>query len=521
MRRRQLPIGIQDFRTIREQDCYYVDKTPLIHRLVSEGRYYFLSRPRRFGKSLLVDTLQELFEGNEALFRGLDIHGRWDWSDRHPVVRLSFDGKYDEPGDLERSILNQLALIKHDAGLEPAPSAGAGPERLRTLLHHLHRAAGRRVVVLVDEYDKPILDVLEHQALAKANRDHLRGFYGIIKGSARDVRFVLVTGVSMFSKGSLFSGLNNLKDISLDPRYATLCGYTDGDLDRVFAPELPGLDRDEIRRWYNGYSWRGAEKVYNPFDILLLFDGREFRPWWFETGSPTFLYRMLVEQRVNPMTLENRVTDAGLVSRFDVEDIGIDALLFQTGYLTIVEEAWDGVETLYTLDYPNFEVCRSLSHGLLEYVTRRGREAADRGKELADLLSANDFAGFAERLQGYLSGIPHQWYDRSEVERYEAHYASMLYLGFRAIGVDLRVEDASSHGRSDMVVFHGGQVFVLEFKMAEEDGETAAVMERAMVQMRERGYGEKYRDRGEPIHLVGMVFGRKERNLLGLRDERA
>ena len=264
-----------------------------------------------------------------------------------------------------------------------------------------------------------------------------------------------------------------------------------------------------------------AEKVYNPFDILLLFDGREFRPWWFETGSPTFLYRMLVEQRVNPMTLENRVTDAGLVSRFDVEDIGIDALLFQTGYLTIVEEAWDGVETLYTLDYPNFEVCRSLNHGLLEYVTRRGREAVTRGKELAGLLSANDFAGFAERLQEYLSGIPHQWYDRSEVERYEAHYAGMLYLGFRAVGVDLRVEDASSHGRLDMVVFHGSQVFVLEFKMAEGDGETAGVMERAMARMRERGYGEKYRDRGEPIHLVGMVFGRKERNLLGLRDERA
>ncbi len=521
MNRRQLPIGIQDFRTIREQDCYYIDKTPLIRRLVSEGRYYFLSRPRRFGKSLLLDTLKSLFEGHETLFRGLDIYEHWDWSDHYPVVRLSFDGKYNEPGDVERSILNQLVWIEEEAQLDPSPLIQTGPERLQDILRRLHRATGRQVVVLVDEYDKPILDVLEDPGLAKVNRDYLRGFYGIIKGSAEHVRFVLITGVSMFSKVSLFSGLNNLKDISLDPRYATICGYTDRDLNQVFDPELPGLDRDAIQRWYNGYHWRGGEKVYNPFDILLLFDSRQFRPYWFETGSPTFLYRILVEKRINPMTLENCVTEAGLVSKFDVEDIGVEALLFQTGYLTIVDEVWNEVEMLYTLDYPNFEVCRSLNHGLLEYVTRRGREATNQGKELANLLSANDFVGFGEQLQAYLSGIPHQWYDRSEVEHYEAHYASMLYLGFRSIGLDLRVEDATSHGRSDMVVFHGGQVFVLEFKMANRSDEhnTDTVMDRAMTQLRNRGYGEKYRDRGEPIHLVGMVFGRKERNLLGIRAE--
>ena len=256
-----------------------------------------------------------------------------------------------------------MAIIEHGAGLEPAPAAGTGPERLRNLLYRLHHATGRPAVVLVDEYDKPILDALETPDLAKANRDYLRGFYGIIKDSARHVRFVLVTGVSMFSKVSLFSGLNNLEDISLDPRYATICGYTDGDLDRVFGPELPGLDRDEIRRWYNGYHWLGEEKVYNPFDLLLLFRRRRFSPYWFETGSPTFLYRMLVEKKVNPMTLENRVTDAGLVSDFDVDDIGIDALLFQTGYLTIAGETWDGVETLYTLDYPNFEGAPQLEPG--------------------------------------------------------------------------------------------------------------------------------------------------------------
>ena len=248
-----------------------------------------------------MDTLRSLFEGSEELFRGLDIHEHWDWSVKYPVVRLSFDGKYNEPEDVERSVLNQLALIEHGAGLDPVPIVDGGPERLQHLLYHLHHATGQQVVLLVDEYDKPILDILENPDLAKANRDYLRGFYGIIKGSAEHVRFCLVTGVIMFSKVNLFSGLNNLEDISLDPRYATLCGYTDADLDTVFAPELPGLDREAVRRWYNGYHWRGKEKVYNPFDVLLLFRNREFRPWWFETGSPDFLFRLLMDKEVSPM----------------------------------------------------------------------------------------------------------------------------------------------------------------------------------------------------------------------------
>ena len=269
----RLPIGIQDFRTVRETDCYYVDKTPLVRRLVDGGRHYFLSRPRRFGKSLLLDTLRSLFGCREALFLGLDIHGHWDWSAPHPVVRLSFGGKYNDPGDLERSILTQLDVIERNAGLSGA-SRRAGPERLLDLLDRLHHASGRQVAVLVDEYDKPILDALHDPALATANRDYLRGFYGIVKDCAEHVRFTFVTGVSMFSKASLFSGLNNLRDISLDPRYATICGYTEGDLDRVFAPELGGLDRDEIRAWYNGYHWLGGERVYNPYDVLLLLDRR-------------------------------------------------------------------------------------------------------------------------------------------------------------------------------------------------------------------------------------------------------
>lgn len=513
MTRRQLPTGIQDFRTIREQDCYYVDKTPHIRRLVEKGRYWFLSRPRRFGKSLLIDTLQELFEGNEALFSGLDIHGHWDWSVKHPVVRLSFDGKYDEPGDLAGSITSQLAIIERNAGLDPAEPPHSGPERLRDLLDRLHHATGKRVVVLVDEYDKPILDVIDRPELAAANRDYLRGFYGIIKGSARDVRFVFVTGVSMFSRVSLFSGLNNLRNISLDPNYASICGYTDADLDEVFAPELRGLDRDRIREWYNGYHWLGDERLYNPFDLLLLFETRNFKAHWFETGSPTFLFRMMVDRQVSPLELENRVSDEELVSTFDVGNIAVDALLFQTGYLTIVDAERDGPQTFYTLDYPNFEVRYSLNHGLLGFLGQPGKEVSDQGKELSRLLAANDFEGFADRLRSFLAGIPYQWQGSNSPARYEAWYAGMLYACFRTIGLDLRVKDASGRGRADMVVLHDSQVFVFEFRMADGEGDGDSVARQAIGQMQEKGYAEKYRDRGEPIHLVGVAFSREDRNL--------
>ena len=521
MSRRLLPIGIQSFRTIREEGFYYVDKTALVHQLVSQGRHYFLSRPRRFGKSLLLDTLRELFAGSEPLFRGLRIHDRWDWSRAHPVVRLSFDGNYSEPGALESHTINQLAWIAEEAGIAPSPMAQAGPERFQDLLARLHRHTGEQAVVLVDEYDKPILDALGDPELAKANRDWLRGLYGITKGSAEHVRFTFVTGISMFSKVSLFSGLNNLRNISLDPRYATLCGYTDGDLDETFGPELPGLDRDEIRAWYNGYHWLGSEKVYNPFDILLLFDSREFRPHWYETGTPTFLFETMVEQSASPLDLEGRPISEGRLTQFDVGEINPRALLFQTGYLTIAGEERRGASTFYTLESPNLEVRASFSEGLLAHLGGDEAEASEYGNALLERLGANDFDGFAEQLRACLAGLPHQWRDSGQLGRYESHYAAMLYLTFRAVGADVRPEESSLRGRADMVLLHGGQVFVLEFKMAKDGQGAEQAMDEAMGQMRERGYADKHRDRGGPIHLVGIVFGRERRNLLGVRTEPA
>ncbi len=518
MPRRQLPIGYQAFRRLRERNCYYVDKTPLLRQMIDQGDYYFLSRPRRFGKSLLLDTLRELFEGNEELFRGLDIHDHWDWNPekKHPVARVSFDGKHTEPGDLESSVLNQLHIIERNAGLTSSRELANGPERLRLLLHNLHHATGQQVVVLVDEYDKPILDVLEDPEMAKANRDYLRGFYGIIKGSAEHIRFVFITGISMFSNVNLFSGLNNLKNISLDSRYSTICGYTDNDLDTVFAPELPGLDRDEIKRWYNGYSWLGEEKVYNPYDVLLLFDGREFEPYWFRTGTPTFLYKELVRNKISPIELENRTADRELVSTFDIQSYNIDALLFQTGYLTITGKEQSEYLTEYRLDYPNHEVKLSLNQGLLRYMTGIDR-ITKQGEQLVQFLAAQDFDGFAKTFQAYLAGIPHPWHDHAGLSHYESWYASLLYMNFRSIGVDLRVEEVTSRGRSDLVLIHAGQVFVMEFKVVEDESDKETALERAMVQIQEKGYSEKYSNQGQPIYHIALVFGREKRNLLGIR----
>lgn len=519
MKRLLLPIGIQSFRKLREDDCYYVDKTALIQKLVNQGSFYFLSRPRRFGKSLLLDTLHELFEGSEPLFQNLAIHDHWDWDSSHPVVHLSFGGKFNEPGDLETDIKEQLATIERTLGLEPKSVDNSASGRLRDLLVALHHCTGKTVVVLVDEYDKPILDVLDDPELAQANRDLLRGFYGVIKDSAREIRFVFVTGITMFSKVSLFSGLNNLDDISMDPQFATLCGYTDEELDKVFNPELEGLDREEIREWYNGYNFRGNEKVYNPFDVLLLFRKRSFRPWWFETGSPSFLFQTMMTKGVSPLDLENLLAAENLVSTFDIDDISAEALLFQTGYLTLTGEELVNGRSHFRLGYPNREVRHSLNDGLLQHITNRSSEAAEQGSELSRLLVANDFSDLEAHLRAFFAGIPYQWQGNPEFARYEAWYAGILYSCFETIGVDVRVEESSSQGRSDMVIHHGSQVFVLEFKMAKEDEETDTALTRALTQIRDRGYGEKYRDRGEPIHLLGLVFSRRERNLIGIRAE--
>ena len=509
MTKLKLPIGIQTLEKIREERCYFVDKTPYLRRLVDEGTHYFLSRPRRFGKSLLLDTLKELFEGNEPLFEGLDIHGHWDWSVRHPVVRLDFgSGDFKEPGYLHKEVMAQLAVIEDETAV--VGRFDTAPARLRHLLKALHRQSGRRAVVLVDEYDKPILEALDVPEAARANRDYLRGLYSTIKSSDAHIKFTLLTGVSKFSKVSLFSGLNNLIDLTLDADYSAICGYTDADLDTVFAPELPGLDREAIRDWYNGYTWRGEESVYNPFDILLLFRNRAFDAYWFETGTPLFLIETLIRRGVGSAELDGMLGTSELLSAFDVDEMATEALLFQTGYLTIRSVEDMGGSPLYRLGYPNREVRQSLHQSLLRAMTPDDSRHLAHGVRLRQRLAANDFDELETLFRAFFSSIPYEWHTRNDIARYEGYYASVFYSHFAAAGLDVTVEDSSSHGRVDMTVRFNGHVYLFEFKVVELAPEGAA-----MEQLRERRYAEKYRYLGEPIHLIAVEFSRETRNLAG------
>ena len=510
--RKKLPIGIQTFREVREDNCYYVDKTGVALDLIDSGKYYFLSRPRRFGKSLFLDTLKELFEGSRALFDGLAAESRWDWETRHPVIRISFGaGVVDSRAKLEDSLDGQFLRHELAAGLQQ--QSLSLNRRFVNLIAHLHAQSGQRVVVLVDEYDKPILDCIHRSEVALEVREGLKDIYSVIKDSDAHIRFAMLTGVSKFSKVSLFSGLNNLKDITLDARYSDLCGYTDADVDTVFAAELPGLDREKIRQWYNGYNWLGTS-VYNPFDLLLLFDSHEFRPYWFETGTPTFLIKLLTQRQVFTPDLSRIVAPEALLSTFDVDDIPVEALLFQTGYLT-VDSVWTipGRREL-TLKYPNLEVQASLNDSLLQSLTGGAVVPGPQISRLYKLLLAQDFAGLKGLFHAFYASIANDWYRKNQLANFEGYYASIFYSYFAALGFEIRLEDPSNVGRVDMTVLFNEQVFLFEFKVVELNPEGSALQ-----QIKDMHYADKYQARGQPIHLVGVEFSKASRNIVGFEVE--
>ena len=509
---KKLPIGIQTLSKIRQGNYYYIDKTSLALSLIENGTHYFLSRPRRFGKSLFLDTLKELFEGNESLFEGLAVHQQWDWSVKYPVFRFSFGRKnYNNQQSLKESLNQQLTRLEQS--FDVARQFDDADSRFADLIDNVTAKTQLPVVILIDEYDKPILDAISTPDLAQENRDFLRGFYATIKDYDAKIKFSLLTGVSKFSKVSLFSGLNNLYDITLDPRYSTLCGYTDNDIDTVFAAELAGLDRKEIRHWYNGYNWLG-EGVYNPFDILQLFKTRTFKNYWFETGTPTFLVDLLMKRQVPTLQLNNMFSSSAMLSSFDVDDITTEALLFQTGYLTIKEEENLGGQLFYTLGYPNREVYQSLNENLLSSLVKDKSKQAIQSGQLYRLLMVNDFDGLKELFQRFFSSIPYNWYTNNDIQRYEGYYASVFYSYFASLGLDVTVEDATNLGRIDMTLRFNDQVYIFEFKVVE-----LAPEGKALQQIIDQGYADKFKALGQAIHLIGVEFSKESRNVVGFEVE--
>ena len=511
--KKKLPIGIQTFREIREGSYYYVDKTRLAIKLIEGGKYYFLSRPRRFGKSLLIDTLAELFSSNQELFSGLYAENNWDWTRKSPVIRFSFGGgNVHSQAELDAKIQEQLSINQQVLGLTCTQLNVAAC--LAELIRKTYAATGERVVVLVDEYDKPILDNLEQPETAKIMREGLRNLYSVIKDMDAHIRFAMLTGVSKFSKVSLFSGLNNLNDITVDSRYSSICGYTDADIDTIFERELEDLDRQKIREWYNGYNWAG-EAVYNPFDILLLFEKRNFLPYWFETGTPTFLINLLSQRGFFTPDLAQQQTSMDLLSAFDVDHINSDALLFQTGYLTFskIEEIVTGF-WVYTLGYPNKEVETSLNSALLSGYGADGQKAFNNRLRLLKLLQAVDCEGLKELFNAFFSSIPHDWYRNNPIAQYEGYYASIFYSHFAALGLPIILEDTTNHGRIDMSVCFNGHIYLFEFKVVEQVPEG-----KALQQLKDKAYADKYRDKGETIHLIGVEFSKEQRCVVGFEFE--
>ena len=509
---KKLPIGIQTFAKIREENYLYVDKTALISKLVEDGSYYFLSRPRRFGKSLLISTLQALFEGRKELFDGLAIYDSWDWDVKYPVIKISFGGVARNREEMLQDVKNIMRQNQQRLGVSCPDGYNAG-DCLQYLIEQVYQKYGRKVVILVDEYDKLILDNLDQVEVAKEGREILKDLYTTIKDSDEYIKFAFLTGVSKFVKVSVFSGLNNLEDITLNPNFATLCGYTQHDLETTFAGHLRGADMDKVRQWYNGYNFLG-EPVYNPFDILLFIkNGQVYDNYWFATGTPTFLIKLIQRHNYFIPELGNLWVGKQLIDSFDIENIALEPILFQAGYLTI-----NRMETTrrggiqYLLKVPNKEVQLSFNDMVIDFLTSQHSERLRYQDQLYEMLEDGNLEGLKQIVTTLFAGIPYNNYVNNTIKSYEGYYASVIYAYLASLGLEMIAEDVTNKGRIDLTIKINNNVYIMEFKV---DGEG-----KAMQQIKDRAYHEKYQAAGKTIYLVGIDFDSEQKSVLGFEWER-
>ncbi|MCL0052708.1 ATP-binding protein [Peptococcaceae bacterium] len=506
----KLPIGIQTFDKMRTGNYIYVDKTKEAYELINSYTYAFLARPRRFGKSLFIDTLKNIFEGNKELFEGLYIYDKWNWDEKYPVIKIDWSGNFQTLENLEKTAMEIFEGVQENLGIKCKSDKPDGC--FRELIRKAYKKYNQRVVILVDEYDKPILDVIENQEQAIENREFLKGLYSIIKSNDTYVKFCFLTGISKFSKASIFSGLNMLVDISLLPKYGNICGYTEQDIKEKFKEYLEDVDINEIREWYDGY-WFLKDKIYNPFDILQCLENKEFDNYWFTSGNPSFLIKLIKERKYFLPNLSNLTIDKKLLDVFDIERIDIEVLLYQAGYLTIKEVGKTPFGTMeYRLYFPNKEVKMAFDDVIIEYLT--GQEPLKKKKNLYAFMTAGDIEGFINTFKRIFASIPHTYW--TYIKSYEGFYASIVYAYLQALGIDIIGEDVTNKGRIDLTVFIGDKIYVIEFKVITSEHQKGT----ALKQIKERKYHEKYTDKGKEIYLIGMEFSEDERNIVGFEWEK-
>ncbi|MEZ4887597.1 MAG: AAA family ATPase [Chitinophagales bacterium] len=523
---KRLPIGESDFPGIIKKNALYVDKTQQIYRIITESKPNFLSRPRRFGKSLLVSTMEQIFLGNKELFKGLWIYNKIDWEPR-PVIRLSMTEIDYKNQDLETALSRYLDKLAAKNGVELKDETSK--EKFAELIIAL--STEQNVVILIDEYDKPIIDFIEDFKKAETNRDTLRNFYGALKDGVVDsyVHFLFITGISKFSKTSIFSELNNLRDLTIDPLALDLCGVTQVELERDFAPYIVevaanlGLKEKtllkELKRWYNGYSWDGKTFVYTPFSLLNFFSKGEFGNFWFASGTPTLLLKVIKKQKIDVEKVDTAKWSSRSFDKFTLKHLDLKHLLFQTGYLTIKKKTLNKGRPTYTLGYPNQEVEESFTQNLIELKSHLPDSTVDEALIfIEEALKENDMDAFIEQLKILFSDIAYQLHpkinkkeptteDKANLfKAWQGCFHSIIYLVIRFLGIHIDVEMSKHKGRIDAKIEVEDYLYIMEFKLD-------ASVEKAIDQIKTQKYADAFKNTSKQVVLVGIVFDSKECNV--------
>lgn len=506
---KKLPIGISTFQKIIEEEYLYVDKTDIALDLIEQGGgYYFLSRPRRFGKSLFLDTLRTIFEGKKELFEGLYIYDKYNFTP-HPVINIHFNsGEFKTTEGFKQRLYEILRFNQRELGVTCDNDLSIGG-CFEELIYQAYKKYNQKVVILIDEYDKPILDNIENTDIARERREELKNFYSVIKGADEYLKFVFITGVSKFSRVSLFSGLNNLNDITVDRNYATICGYTQHNIENEFSEHLAGQDFKKIAVWYNGYKWLG-EGVYNPFDILLFIQkGFEYRNYWFSTATPTFLLKLIEKNHYFLPNLETVVKDEMMLNSFDVDYIELETLMWQTGYLTISDYKMTPRGIKYILSMPNQEVKISIMSSIANFISKVHNPVLLQDN-IYEAFNEKHFDELRKQLIALYASIPYHLFTHNKMYEYEGYYVSVFYAYMKSLGVVLIGEDVTNKGRIDITLKLPTAIYIMEFKT---DGSNA------LQQIKAKAYHQKYIGTNLPIYLVGIEFDTAERNLTKLEWE--